>query len=397
MRTSFLVPFAVLALHSLAPAQRLAAYMAGGPGFVENQPPVDILPAAAPPVAGYAAAPALPGVAPFGGDSTFSNLTGLHIFTNGAVLASMPTPTFPPAGVVLPPAPFPAAVLAAIGGGPVTGIAINPVAGVLFLCGAPGIVVGVGAPPAMPILVPPFPVPGVLPPPITGLEWDGATASLYAVNAAGITLNFAPGGALLGAPLAPPLALPAAAGDVAIDKTMRLNAVGLRPLYVVAGGLALDVRLPAPLPFPVPLPGAQGLAFLDHPASNPPLGACACPGFAGPVNATNGPMAAGNAGWAIGMTGLAPFGFGIFAFDTVFNPAFPIVNAVGCGLGLFPGSPSLIVGLTIADPAGNAVFPLGLGVPLGSGPLYNQNVTFCPADPTGFVFTPLQRIQAAGM
>lgn len=396
MRTAFLLLTALLLLGAALPAQRLAAYMPGGPGFFEHQPPTPILPAPIPPLLGYPAVPPLPAVAALAGDSTFDNLTGLHWFTNGLILAGQPTPTFPPAGPIMPPMPFPAAVLAAIGGGPVTGIAIDPAAGVLFVTGAPGFVVGIAAAPAMPIVVPPFPIVGAAAP-ITGLEWDSITGSLLAVSAPGVTFNFAVGGAPLAPPLPPPIVLPVPAGDVAIDKTTRLNGAGLRPLYVVAGPLLLDVRDPAPLLFPSAMPAATGLAFLDHPAANPPIGACACPGLPGLGNRVNGPMASGNVGWAIGMAGLPPFGFGLFAFDAAFNPALPLVNVVGCGLGLFPGSPTLIVGLGIADAAGNAVFPLGLGLPPGVGPLYNQNATFCAADPTGFVFLPMQRIQVAGL
>jgi hypothetical protein len=383
-----------LFLHGTVAAQRLAAFAAGGPGFAEVQPPTDILPGPVPPLGFYPAVPLMPAIPPFGGDSTFNNFTGLHWFTNGMLLATQPTPAFPAAGPVMPPVPFPPAVLAAIGGGPVTGIAIDPAAGILWVVGAPGLVVGVGAFPALPIVVPPFPIPALLPPPITGLEWDGVTGSLYAVNAPGFTLNFLPGGAPLALPLAPPIALAAPAQDVAIDKTTRLNLFGLRPLYIVAAGIAVDVREAVPTPFPVPMP-AVGLAFIDHPAANPPLGNCPCPGFPGPANATTGPMAAGNAAFAIQITGIAPFTFGVFAFDTVWNPLFPVVNAFGCGLGLLPGSPGLILALGLANGVGTATFPLPLPALIGAGPLYNQNVMFCAADPTGFVFTPTQRLQAA--
>jgi hypothetical protein len=108
-------------------------------------------------------------------------------------------------------------------------------------------------------------------------------------------------------------------------------------------------------------------------------------------------MAAGNGAFAITVTGIAPFTFAIFGFDVVWNPAFPVINLVGCGLGLVPGSPGLILLVGFADPAGTATLPLALPPVVGLGPLYNQNVMFCPADPTGFAFTPMQRIQAAGL
>lgn len=378
------------------PCQRLAEYMPG-PGFFEHQPPTPLLPGPFPPLVGYPAVPPFPVLPPPAGDSSFDNLTGLHWHTNGLLLGSQPTPAFPPAAPFVPPFPIPPPVLAAIGGGPVTGIAIAPAPGIVYLVGVPGIVVGCAPVPGMPILVPPFPIVGA-PPPITGLEWDGATATLYAVNGPGITFNFAVGGAPVLPPLPPPFVLPLPAGDVAIDKTLRLNAFGLRPLYVIAGPMLLDVRELLPIVLPTAMPMSQGLAFLDHPAAFPPLGFCACPGLAGPVNFTTGPMAAGNLAFAVGMTGLAPFGFGIFAFDVVFAPAFPLINTVGCGLGLVPASPGIIVALALADVAGTAVLPLPLPLGfLGFGPLYNQNLTFCPADPFGFVFTPMQSIYVSGL
>jgi hypothetical protein len=390
MRTSScsLLLLAGLGLAAASPAQRLATYMPGGPGFFEHQPPTAIQPAPVPPLVGYPAVPALPGLAVAAGDSSFDNFTGLHWFTNGFVVATQPTPTFPPAGPVLPPVAIPPAVLAALGGGPVTGLAVDPAAGVLFLAGAPGLVVGVGMVPAMPVVMPPFPLVGFAPP-LAGLEWDGATGTLWAVNAAGVAFNHFPGGAPALPPVAPPMLLAGPVGDIAIDKTLRVNGAGLRPLFVVAGPMLLDLRDPVPMPFPAAMPMSQGLAFLDHPAARPPVGSCPCPGTAGPVNFSNGPMVSGNLGWSIGMTGLAPFGIAVFGFDVVFNPAFPLVNGVGCGLGLMVGSPTLVLALALADAAGTAV--------PGVGPLFNQNATWCPADPTGFVFTPMQLLRVGGL
>jgi len=400
MRTTCFAFLSLASLLGTAHAQRLAAYDQFGalvPTFSEMQPPVPILPAAIPPVAVYPAVPALPpapGPALLPpGDSTFDNLVGLHWFTNGAVLAAMPTPTFPPGGPVPAPIPIPPGVLAAIGGGPVTGIAISPlgpVAGpIMFLTGAAGIVVGCVAVPGLPVMVAPFPVP-FLTGPITGLEWDGGTGSLWACDAAGVCYNFAIGGGPLAAPVPPPFALPAPAGDVAIDKTMRLNAFGARPLYVVAGPGVVEVTDPFAVPFPNGLALPQGLAFLDHPAANPPVGACLCPTTTFPKPFTTGPMSVG-AAWGIGVGGLPPGWPVLFAFDFAFLPGFPLINAVGCGLGL-TALPIVIGG--IADPAGNAVLTLALvppTLPLGAGPFYNQNFTLCPADTVlGLVLTPTQ-------
>lgn len=101
--SSLALPAVAAALAEPASAQRLAAFMAGGPGFFEHQPPTLELPIAVPPIVGY---PQLPPMAalPFpAGDSGFDNATGLHWVTNGALIATQPTPTFPALGPVIPP------------------------------------------------------------------------------------------------------------------------------------------------------------------------------------------------------------------------------------------------------------------------------------------------------
>ncbi|MCK5941987.1 MAG: hypothetical protein KAI24_08475, partial [Planctomycetes bacterium] len=374
-------------------AQRLLAYDPVGSTVAELQPPDPVLFTANPPVAGYPTAPILPPpivglVTP--GDSTFDNLGGLHWFTDGFVLAAMPTAAFPSVVPVPPPLPFPPPVLGAIGG-PVTGMAIDPAAGVLFVTSAPGLIVGVVPAAGMPVVVPPFPLPFAAGP-ISGLEWDGATGTLWACSIGGVAFPVVPGGGPAGAPVAPPFALPGPAGDVAIDKMGKLNPAGLRPLYVTAGGLVFDIQDPAPLPFPAG-PINEGLSFVNHPLQVGPMGGCAsCPTLpGGPTNFTTGPMTSGNAAWGVGMSGLSPGTFCVFGFDTVYNPLFPTVNVVGCPTGLSV-TPTLLLFLLPVGPAGTATFPISLaGVPVGAT-LYNQGFAFCSADPTGFVFSPFRAI-----
>jgi hypothetical protein len=272
---SFIVALAgaAVALTSgTATAQRLLAYDSFGSMVTELQPPDAVLFAANPPILFYPTAPILPppfpGV-PAPGDSTFDNVGGVHWFTDGAILAAMPSPSVPPLVPIGAPMPIIPFVMGAIGG-PVTGIAIDPAAGVMFVTSVPGIVVGVAPVPGTPIIVPPFVI-----------------------------------------------------------------------------------------PFPV---GAI----------------------------------AGNAGFALGMTGMLPFSICVFGFDTVYSPAFPTINLVGCPLGLTV-SPTLLLFLATTDAAGTATFPISLlGVPVGVT-LYNQGFTFCSADPTGFVFSPFQSLTIGGL
>tara|TARA_R110002072_G_scaffold46591_13_gene129323 strand:- start:49845 stop:51110 length:1266 start_codon:yes stop_codon:yes gene_type:complete len=402
MRTSFLVVAgAVVAVTSgTATAQRLLAYDPLAGAVAELQPPDAVLFAPNPPVLIYPSAPILPPPPVVGlpapGDSTFDNVGGVHWFTNGAILAAMPSPSVPPLVPLMPPMPIPPGLMGAIGG-PVTGIAVDPAAGIMFMSSIPGIIIGVAPVPGLPVVVPPFPMP-FPPAPIAGLEWDGATGTLWAVDIAGIAYNFFPGGAPAGPPLAPAFPPPGPVGDIAIDKMAKINPVGLRPLYVTAGGMVYDMNDPGALPFPSG-PPAEGLAFANHPIQVGPFGGCAtCPSIpgGGPTNFITGPMTSGNAAFGLGMTGLLPLSFCVFGFDTVYNPLIPMLNLAGCPLGLTI-SPTLLLFVAPTDATGTAVFPIPLaGVPVGAT-LYNQGFAFCAADPTGFVFSPFQSLTIGGL
>lgn len=399
MKTLPCLVLSTIALGGALQAQRLAAYTPAAATIAEIQPPVPMLPGPVPPLAVYPQVPALPFMPAPAGDSTFDNGLGYHWVTNGAILAPQPTPTFPPVGPLPPAFPIPPAVLAMIGGGPVTGIALDAAAGVMWLTGAPGITIGCAPIPGMPVLVPAFPLMFPVAGPITGLEWNAMMGTLIACDMGGICYTYFPGGAPAAPPILPPAGLPGPAGDVALDRTLRLNGGGLRPLYLAAGAAIVDVNLAGPpLFFPAGPAPAQGLAFINHPAAAPPVGTCLCPGTGFPTQFTTGPMTAGNAAWTIGVGGLPP-GFPVFfAFDFAFLPGFPLVNAVGCGLGIT--AIPILFGVA-ADPAGNALLTLSLTppvLPLGAGPFYNQNFALCATDPVlGLVLTPTQSVYVSSL
>jgi hypothetical protein len=392
--------FAV-ALAGTVQAQRLAAYAPAGAFIAELQPANILLPAPVPPVLGYPQIPPLPVIAAPAGDSTFNNTLGFHWVTNGAMLAAQPTPMFPPLGPIPPAMLIPPAVIAAIGGGPVTGNALDSVAGIMYLVGAPGVTIGVAPVAGMPVLVPPFPLAFPFVGPITGLEWDSVAGTLYACNAAGVTYSYFPGGLPAAPPIVPAILMPGMATDVAVDRTLALNPVGLRPLYVLAGPAYFDIRNPLPLMQPA-IPGlGQGLAFINHSASNMPGAVCPCPAttypIVGPIMTSV--MTFGNAAWGATMTGLPPGFPMVFGFDVGgFLPGFPVINPpVGCGLGLTLTGTTILAPVA-ADAFGVATLPLGL-IPasflLGTGPFYMQNATLCPADPTfGIVITPVHTLYA---
>lgn len=391
------VLFLCAALAAPAAAQRLLVYQAGNASqFQELQPMLDIHPAA--PALPTYTSPGLPAQGGFAGDCTFHHGTNLIWHTNGLEVAFRPSPTMPPAATPGPTIALSPAVLAAIGG-VATGLAGFQATNGMLVAGANGVVVLTQPTAGTPILAQ-ITLQGVAGP-ITGLDFDRSTMTIYAVNSAGVVYRCGMTGAQNAPPIVPPVTLWSPATDVVLDRTHRLNASGRRPVYVLLAGLVMDVNADGagspsgPLVGVSQLQQAQGIGFLDHPASNPASGGCACPGAGTTENATNGPMVAGNAAFALHLTGLAAAQFCVFAFDTTFDPAFPMINVVGCAIGLVPTSPTLILALAAADAQGVATLPLPLNVPAGAGPLYNQNFSFCASDPTGFVFSPLQRIQAS--
>lgn len=402
------VMVSVLACASFAAAQRLAVYDpvgTGGPGFLELTQPTLLVPPGSPPVLIYPEAPVLPPPPPANvtpGDSTFDGISGNHWYTNGLLVTGMPTPAFPP--IAVPPAvfPIPAAALGLLGG-PATGMALDPrgvgAGPILWLVSAPGRVVGIRPVAPFPVVAGPFPIPALLAPTVSGLEWDALSGQLIATDVAGNVYFFFPGG-FPGWPMLPaPVGLPGVAADVAIDKTGMRNRWGARSVFLVFGPVVADMSAPGPVKPVCPTggsPNPMGLAFLPHPAAWPVMGVCPCPNF--PLaQSVSGPMSAGNGGFAITMSGLPPNQIALFAFDYVYNPAFPLINGVGCGFGMVLGSPTLSSGAIFSNAAGVATYLLPLLVPPGTGPVFYQGGTLCPADPAGVVITPMYQLAACGL
>jgi hypothetical protein len=394
----------ILTIAATASAQRLASYDPFVGQMSEVEPPTTILPATTAPYAAYLSAPALPAMPvvfgmPQPGDATSDTRTGLLWYSNGGIIAQMPSPSIPATAAPAPAFPIGGPALAAIGG-MATGIALDPVLNILWLVGNAGNVVGVAPVAGTPIVVPPFPLPFPAGP-IAGLEWDGITANLLAVDVAGTTYRFTPGGIPAAAPIPFPMPMPGAvAGDVAIDKSGVVNASGQRAIWVSMGNVAIDVTM-APLPaFRLAAPAGAvgagtGLAYLPIAASTVPVGGCTCGGVT-PQWAPTGPMTSGNALYGERVTNLPAGQLVLFGIDFVWNPALPLINTTGCPLGLLAGSGTMLTTIGFASAAGIATRALPLAVPPGFGPLYLQAFTPCAADPSGFQVTPLRQIGASG-
>lgn len=397
MKLTLISLTAALGLPSIADAQRLVAYSNAAAKFAEVQVDTPLGPGSTPPaLATYPASSPLPPVAgsPRPGDSTFASFAGLNLYTNGVTVTSTPTTSYPPAAPPLAPIVIPAALMATLGG-PATGLAYDAITGTLWLASASTVVVGVTPVPGMPIVVPAFTIPFTTGA-ICGLEYDAMTGLLLAVDVGGVVYPFLASGVAAGPAIVPAVPPPGMPGDVAIDKTGMLNSAGARPIYVSAGAVYYDITLPAPTFYGLGLgAGVVGLAFQPMPAQSLPFGGCPCGGMS-PAIGTTGGMVAGNAIFGMTLSGIAPGAAVFFGLDFTFSAAFPLINVGGCGLGLIPGSPTLVPAVVFADPTGTATYPLPLTVLPGFGPIYAQALTLCPADPAGFLVAPMQQIVACG-
>jgi len=387
--TNLPTPWRVLALTACCSlpvhAQNVVVYDALGGAFLEHVGVSPIYPAMGPQLNAYPAVPPLPppppALVPPGG-TTLDSTNGVTWFTDGFVIAATNHNAY---ALGPPPPPYPAPVL----GGPITGMALDPIGGVLWL--TDGFVIA-GFPPgvagAAPVF-PPFPL-GIPAGPLTGLEWDPITGTLWACDALGLCFNFFPGGGLAGPPI-PAVAAPPPVTGICIDKTGLALVGPMRPLYVVGPGVIAEVFSGVIQPVPTPMP--SGIAF--HPAPSPtPYNVCPCPGM--PLGqALRGPIVAGNPNAGVDLVGLPPGQFALYIFDNWFNPAFPMINGVGCGLGFNIGSPTLGTTLVFANAAGVASNPLNLTfVPPGAW-IYMQIGTPCAADPLGVVLSPLYQLMVS--
>lgn len=398
MRKSCHAVVVFLFLVSSVTGQNLVVSDVAGGMFFEQAGVTPLYPGGGPQLAMWPQMPPLPpaiagpgGLVVPPGACTLDGTNGLTWYSNGPLIAAVPHGAYP--GLSAPIAPFPAPPFPPPGGpilipaGFVSGMAIDPVGGILWVTNG-FTVLGMLPAPGGPVVVPPF-VPG-FPGPIgllTGLDWDPITGTLWACDAAGVLYNFLPGGAPVAAPIPPVAPLPPPVTGVTIDKSGLPFGAG-RPLYTVGAGLVLEnlngIMMPNPAAAPV------GLTY--HPAPQPSLpGACACPTFT-PGSRLLGPASNTNPFFGIDWVNLPPNQTVVMGIDVVFNPAFPMINVVGCPLGLFPFSPSLILLPGASDATGTFSFPVSLvGVPPGVT-FYFQYATGCPGDPTGIILSPMYQL-----
>ncbi len=376
----------ILLLLSLATplaAQHLIVNDSPAATFLELAAISPLHPGGLPPVNGYPHTPPLPGPIPLGAVSVDA-ATGLTWHTDGFLVAAGPHNWYPPAIPPIPPwapPPMPA--------GPIHGMAVDSAAGLLWMTDGVFIQATIAAFNG-PLVVPPVPLAFGFPPPMTGLDWDPVTGTLWGVDIQGVCWNFNPGGFLVGPPT-PPVPTPGPPVGIAIDKTGNSFPPGApRPIYVLGGSLVFEVWTGVVIPV-TGSGGETGLSFHAVPASFPP-GPCACPSLPGLAFQPGSNMYAGNPAFSIDIFGLPPGGIAIYGFDFGgFNPAFPVLNTVGCGYGL-----NVVTSFgVLANGAGMATLPISLvTAPVGTT-AYVQMLMPCAADALGFVLSPTYQIMVS--
>jgi hypothetical protein len=276
---------------------------------------------------------------------------------------------------------------------PVFGMGVDSTGGILWCTDGGGLAYGLALPPAGAcgapgfFVVPPFPVPG--PGPLTDIDWDPASGSLFAANLLGLIVNFLPGGlpgpfgiyphSGLGIPFGAPLI------GLAVDDA---SPFGPGHLYVTDGFMVeaiLPGGAPAPPTFSMPFPAfpsaipTHGLAFAPHAVT---YGAGFDPdGLAPPVSTPSGTATTPGPLFTHTLSSAVPGGIAVLIASTGFScPAFPVLGAPAL---ISPFGPTPTIATVPVPLAGTVVLPTPLpaGLPVGAA-LFDQWFILKPLGPS---------------
>jgi hypothetical protein len=219
---------------------------------------------------------------PPAGGHAIDQLTRTFYSTDGLIVFADFHPFYAP---FIPALPAPAPIL--LGGGPITGLAVDAVGGILYMCDAISFQAFSNVFP-YPSLSPAVALPFIGPLPLTGLGFETSTGTLWACDSLGAIYNFTTAGVPVGTQpvsIAPP-PIGQAYGGLAVNT---VNGPGSLPpwscstqvsgfhIVVTDGVNVYDALNPGALPIPVPVGGgsAYGLAFSnDNQALTSPTFAC---------------------------------------------------------------------------------------------------------------------------
>ncbi len=311
-----------------APAAAQVAHVYAGPFIADTALPNS---ACGPTVAQIAVPyppPPLPPAAPPLGGHAFNQTTHVVYTTTGFAIQQSAHPLYVPT-IPIPAAPFPLPPIVCVPGtimGPITAMCCSPAPfgpapmGILFV--SDGIcIVGLAAAPPYAVVVPPFAPPAAfLAGPITGLEFDYLTASLWVTDITGLSLNITIGGV----PLGPPLPTPYIVFGPIIGNVLDRSLPGPGALFTTDGVFLYPI-FGAPL-IPIPVVGlppgmGYGASFIAEPVLL--RGVCPCGPFT-PTIGTTIPIVGSGIPLAITIAGAPPGSTAFLGLDLACGPPLPL-------------------------------------------------------------------------
>ena len=285
---------------------------------------------------------------------------------------------------------------------PVTGMGFDSAAGLLWATDGLALVYAMGVPPApacgapAPLVFPPFPVP--TPAPLSGIDWDPLSGSLWAVDQLGLVHNFLPGGAPGPISAAPYPAVPGPCWPgpgtypylrLAVDDA---SPFGPGHLYLT-DGFTVSSILPggAPAPPTFAFPGPMGAPCF--PTAMPTIGLAFAPhvvtygkgvdpdGLPAPVIGATGATTTPTFGMTITLSGAVSGAPAFLVYSTA--PACPACPLFGVLSLLSATSPITILGPFPTSAIGNVTLPIVLpgGLPISLN-LYAQWFVVKPLGPS---------------
>ncbi|MFT7616763.1 MAG: hypothetical protein ACI97A_000392 [Planctomycetota bacterium] len=332
---------------------------------------------------------------PFGG-MTIDQTTGSVYATDGAVITVDANPLYLPFGALppfFPPAPAPPLLF----GTPINGIAIDSIAGILWMTDGFSIGGFAPGPPYLPV-APVVPLAFFLPGPLTGLSWDTSTGTLWGCEAGGGIYNFTVAGVGVGPqPVAVvPIPGPFPLSGLAVNGTNGAGSIGAPfcsfqlPGYhicVTDGPAIYDALAPAAPILANPIfSGApvRGLAFSND--FQILKGGVGCPStgtfpFGGWAKATHTGPAGAN---AISMVGGPPATLTLLLYDTCPILGGLFVPASGETLWVNPLSPTFAFAPLFTDAVGSISAPVSFAPAVSGITLCMQFAVFDPLAPLGY-------------
>ncbi len=313
-----------------APVAAQVAHVYAGPFIADTAlPNFACGPTAAQIALPYPPPPLPPAPLPLGGHA-FNQTTHVVYTSTGLLIQQSAHPLYVPT-IPIPAAPFPVPPVPCITGapmGPITAMCCSPVPfgpppmGILFISDG-FCIAGLMAAPPYPVVVPAFAPPAAfLAGPITGLEFDFLTGSLWVTDITGMNINVAIGGA----PLSPPLPTPfpplgPIIGNV-LDRSLPPPVPGA--LFTTDGFFLYPIFGAPPIPIPVvglPPGMGYGASFIAEPVLLP--GACPCGPFSATIGTTIPIVGSGNP-LGITIAGAPPGSFAYLGLDLACGPPLPL-------------------------------------------------------------------------